>query len=282
MNQLHFTKFFTDFFGYGNWETQDWFLGIEEGGGNNLNHVTQKMAQFYYWSNIKNGLVDNFEFQSLLDEVREVGNRFLDWSIIGGPNSQSTWIHPMKSLLLARNGEWPDNQQAKWAQVLSLGRQNNINNINSCWVELLPLPNPGTSNEAYCNRWPVWTQEFEEQWRLPGNRQDYENRQYPGFNGGLIDIRSSKICEKIKNYKPKNVICYIGTNPNYFGIIQNIANSLSDDVWLEHIVPNTPNFTIQYKNIRWSSNQLTRVIITRHPSRTNHEIYWRAVGNLII
>ena len=281
MNQQHFIKFFTEFFGYGEWETQDWFLGIEEGGGNNLNHVNQKIGQFYYWSNIKGGLVDNFEFQSLLDEVRVPGNRFLDWAIIGGPNAQTTWIHPMKALLFSKQGVWPDNQQAKWSQILSVGRQNITENINSCWIELFPLPNPGTSNEAYFERWPIWTREFEEEWRLPVNRQDYENNKYPGLNGSLIDFRSSIIREKIKNYKPKNIICYIGTNSNYVGVIQNIANDLSNANWFNHIVPNTPNFTIQIKDIIWSLNQKTRVIITRHPSRTNHEIYWRDVGRII-
>jgi hypothetical protein len=281
MNQQHFIKFFTEFFGYGEWETQDWFLGIEEGGGNNLNHVNQKIGQFYYWSNIKGGLVDNFEFQSLLDEVRVPGHRFLDWAIIGGPNAQTTWIHPMKALLFSKQGVWPDNQQAKWSQILSLGRQNITENINSCWIELFPLPNPGTSNEAYFERWPIWTREFEEEWRLPVNRQDYENNKYPGLNGSLIDFRSSIIREKIKNYKPKNIICYIGTNSNYVGVIQNIANDLSNANWFNHIVPNTPNFTIQIKDIIWSLNQKTRVIITRHPSRTNHEIYWRDVGRII-
>ena len=281
MNQQHFTKFFTEFFGYGNWETQDWFLGIEEGGGNNLNQVIQKISQFYYWSNIKGGLVDNFEFQSLLDEVRAQGNRFLDWAIIGGPNAQTTWIHPMKALLFSKKGVWPDNQQVKWSQILNLGRQNNIEDINSCWIELLPLPNPGISNKAYCQRWPIWTREFDEIWRLPVKRQDYENNEYPGFNRSLIDFRSSIIRHNIENYKPKNIICYIGTNPNYQGIIQNIANNLSNASWFNHTVPNTPNFTIQYKDIDWSSNQKTRMIITRHPSRTNHEIYWRDVGYLI-
>ena len=284
MNQEHFKKFFSEFFGYGNWETPDWFLGIEEGGGNAIINVNQKIGQFYYWANIKDGLVDNFEFQSLLDELRLPGSRFLDWEIPGGPNSQSTWIHPMKALLYSRNGVWPPSNLAKYSQILSLGRQNHINEINSCWIELFPLPNPGTSNEAFCERWPIWTQEFDEEWRLPNNRQDYENGHYPFSNESLIDFRSSIIREKIKNYKPKNIICYIGTNPHYVGLIKNIANHLNTAAWTTHAVPNTPGtgFTIIYKDINWSDKSTTRIMITRHPSRTNHQIYWEAVGSLIL
>ena len=282
MKQKHFIKFFTTFFGYGNWETEYWFVGIEEGGGNNLNHITQKICQFYYWSNIKSGLVDNFEFQSLLDEIRTPGNRFLDCSINGGPNSQSTWIHPMKALLFSIYGEIPDNFNLKWSQILSLGRQSNINGINTCWIELLPLPNPGTNINVYSTRWPIWTREFDEEWRLPENRQEYENRQYPGFNMSLIDFRIFEIKNKIELNKPKNVICYVGTNPIYVNAIQKIANNLSATDWVNHIVPNTPNFGIQYKDIIWSDNKKTRIMITRHPSRTNHQIYWLEVGTLII
>jgi hypothetical protein len=279
MKQSHFINFFTNFFGYGNWETEDWFIGIEEGGGNNLNHVNQKINQFYYWSNIKFGLVDNFEFQSLLDEVRI--SRFLDCTNQNGPNSQSTWIHPMKALLFNRYRTRPNILDVKWSQILSLGRQNNVNNINSCWIELLPLPNPGTSNDAWSQRWPIWTSEFTKEWRLPLNRQVYEDRQYPGFNMSLIDFRSLEIQNKIEFYKPKNVICYVGTNPRYVKVIDNISNNLCKNNWVNHIVPNSPNFIIQYKDIYWSNNNKTRIMLTRHPSRTPHEIYWLEVGSLL-
>ena len=106
--------------------------------------------------------------------------------------------------------------------------------------------------------------------------------QYPGFNMSLIDFRIFEIKNKIELNKPKNVICYVGTNPIYVNAIQKIANNLSATDWVNHIVPNTPNFGIQYKDIIWSDNKKTRIMITRHPSRTNHQIYWLEVGTLII
>ena len=50
MKQEHFVKFVNEFYGYGEWTTPDWFLGIEEGGGGNIEHVNQKLSQFYFWT----------------------------------------------------------------------------------------------------------------------------------------------------------------------------------------------------------------------------------------
>lgn len=275
-NQNHLIKFIEEFYGYGSWEAIDWFLGIEEGGGACKSHVEQKLSQFYYWGNIQDGLVDNFEFQSLLDEARLGG--FLDVSNSGGPKAQSTWIYPMKALLMHRNGVWPTPAQAKWSQVLNLGRQNHsVNTLNSCWIELFPLPNPGTAPAKYSLRWPEWTREFDDPWKLPYDREDYEHLTLPNGNS-LIQNRIQYITQKMIKHKPRNVIMYIGTNAIYRAHIQALIATVTSNSWVKTIVTTNNGKYIEHLDINWGGSQVTRCMMTYHPARTNDTLYWQSVS----
>lgn len=265
MIQEHFIKFVNKFYGYGEWSTEDWFLGIEEGGGGNICHVNQKFEQFYFWNNINEGLVDNFEFQSLLDECRH--GRFLT-AENHGPLAQSTWFPLLKSLILKRTGVWPiDLKVIKLAQIKSLGRTNS-NELNSNWIELFPLPNPRISEYS---RWNNWTSHFNAEWIMPANRVDYENM--------FVNDRIEFISEKIRQFKPKNIIAYIGTNQLYFNYLSKLI-SINPVPWVQDNP--LPNKNILYHDIIWDSTRSTRVFRCYHPSRTNNDVYWQRVGQLMI
>jgi hypothetical protein len=260
----HFIKFFKEFYGYGNWSSPDWFLGIEEGGGSNLDHVNQKLNQFYFWNNINEGLVDNFEFQSLLDECRAGG--FLNLNN-NEPKAQSTWISLIKALLYKRNGYWPTLEEAKIGQINNLGRTSNAN-INCALIELFPLPNPGVNE--YNNRWNKWTLHFENN-IMPARREDYENL--------ILESRTNFIKDKIKKYKPKNIVAYIGTNHLYQTYLCNLAGINQTDWNIDNTLPNK---NILYVDITWDQLNKTRFFRCYHPSRTNNNQYWQRVGELMI
>jgi hypothetical protein len=268
MIQEHFAKFISEFYGYGEWSALDWFLGIEEGGGGNIEHVNQKMQQFFFWNSINDGLVDNFEFQSLLEECKN--GRFLDASY-RGPAAQSTWIHLLKALILKRTGNWPDLQDAKLSQISNLGRVNSYN-INSALIELFPLPNPGI-NQTEFERWFDWTSHFSEDWRMPRERYVYENT--------IIENRINFIRQKLILHKPKNVIAYIGTNVRYFNFLSMLISTQPIE-WVEVEVDSLPNKNILYHDIIHNQNQITRIFRCYHPSRTNNAIYWKKVGELML
>jgi hypothetical protein len=265
MKQEHFVKFVNEFYGYGEWTTPDWFLGIEEGGGGNIEHVNQKLSQFYFWTNIQDGLVDNFEFQSLLDECRD--GRFLT-TINNGPAAQTTWIHPLKSLILKRRGIWPaDLNAVKLAQLTNLGRQNS-RELNSTWIELFPLPNPGISEYP---RWNQWTSHFSNDWIMPFDRLEYEKL--------FINIRIEFLRRKLEQFRPKNIIAYIGTNNVY----HNYLSRLIPNIPVQWTIDNPlPRKDILYFDILWDTNNSTRIFRCYHPSRTNDYIYWQRVGELMI
>lgn len=246
-------------------------MGIEEGGGGNIAHINQKFGQFYYWCNIIDGLVDNFEFQSLLDEVRVGG--FLAINNPQGPARQTTWLPPMKALINHRGGYWPTLIEAKWSQVKNLGRQKITECLNSCWIELFPLPNPGVNNFS---RWENWTAHFDVEWRMPANRRMYENFVLPNTGNNLINTRLQFLKDKIECNKPKNIIAYVGTESAYSHTIQNFIQGISPGPF--NIIA-VPPFAILQRDIDWGSNQVTRVLIVRHPARTNHNNYWQAVSN---
>jgi hypothetical protein len=271
MNQEHFIKFYNNFYGYGNWSSSDWFLGIEEGGGGNIDHVNQKLQQFYTWNNVIEGLVDNYEFQSLLEEC--IQGRFLDNK--KGPKAQSTWLPPLKALLYHHlykadnpNG-WPTLIESKMAQINHLGRIG-TEGLNSTWIELFPLPNPGISN---FERWNEWTSHFDANWRIPSDRNLYESE--------LAGTRISFLKEKINQFRPKNIIAYIGTNPTYCDYLSLMSGN---DVGNWNVDFPEPDKNIRYFDHYWDEDktQKTRFFRCYHPSRTNDNAYWRRVGELML
>jgi hypothetical protein len=266
LNERHFVKFANEFYGYGDWSTKDWFLGIEEGGGANINHVIEKFERFYYWTNVKDGLVDNYEFQSGLEECKIA--RFLT-TCNGGPIAQTTWLPLLKSLLLSKTGIWPTLIDAKMAQIINLGRQYS-SEINSTWIELFPLPNPGV---VQYERWHKWTDHFQNPlWNMPRERTNYESI----FIGDRIDF----IKKKLEENKPRNLVAYIGTNPKYTNYLERIIGVEHFTGWAVSHPLNNKN--ILYSDIVWNPNQISRIFRCYQPSRTSDRDYWEAVGELMI
>lgn len=273
LNQDHFTKFITEFYGYGEWSCKHWFIGIEEGGHEKLNEIQEKLELFYSWQNI-DGLVDNLNFQTSLSFIKS--SRILDSK---SPKAQATWLHPLKALLNKTKGQWPTLDEAKKSQIDNLGRQNCSNPINSLWIELLPLPNPGVQNEKYSNRWPDWTNHFNNGWKLPLNRIEYESFKFPDNQLPLIEYRIDHIIGKMIENKPLNVINYFGFNKKYRELFMNRLLNKVKSTQISNISVAKINKQFDFLDVIWDSNRHTRILFTLHPSRTNHGQYWMAISS---
>ena len=63
ISELHMANYLSNFWGYGNWNSNFWFIGMEEGGGKNFQLVLSKIKSFYEKKFNHHNLVDNYEFQ---------------------------------------------------------------------------------------------------------------------------------------------------------------------------------------------------------------------------
>jgi hypothetical protein len=120
-------------YGYGRYEAPCWFIGMEEGGGDDPRHVAHKLDK---WD--KRGrpeLTDLRDFHSdtqLMEQLTE------------SSKLQPTWEQLIRILLTVK-GE-PDTRKTIFEyQELKLGRADG----ETCVVELLPLPSPNSGTWIY-------------------------------------------------------------------------------------------------------------------------------------
>jgi hypothetical protein len=176
-------QFMSRFLGYGNFSAPIWFIGMEEGGGNDFAQVSKRLE---VWRSL-----GTRELEDVRDYHLEIGiDRFFREPI----KLQRTWAHLMR-VYLSVVGEPHQVQDLKNYQRDFLGRENGDTAI----LELMPLPSPGT------NRW------FYDAWSnlsLLKNRKSY-----------LLEImprRISSLKKKIDDFRPKVVVFYGTSYRNYF------------------------------------------------------------------
>jgi len=164
------------FFGYGRWEAPVWFVGIEAGGGKDIQTVHDRL-QAWAASGHNNDLEDAPSFHS-------ASNNTL-WH---QPDAtlQSTWKQLIRMLLLARGLDDTDNALRHY-QRTKLGTATG----ETCLVELLPLPSPGRNDWNY-SAWSdlPWLQ----------TRAAYEQK--------ILSHRISLLRERINHHRPRVVIFY--------------------------------------------------------------------------
>jgi hypothetical protein len=118
-----------NFYGYGNYRGQYWFIGMEEGGGDSFDEISKRLT---VWD--RRG---RYELEDVADYHIELG---IDWPFAEKPKLQSTWAKLIR-VLLSIEGRSPTTdevrlyQQRLWAR--STGKV--------CLLELLPLPSPSTN-----------------------------------------------------------------------------------------------------------------------------------------
>ena len=135
LDDILLEKFIESFYGYGNYDSEFWFIGMEEGGGNSESEIQKR---FDVWK--KRGC---FELEDVKEYHCALGmgmdRYFNDNSIL-----EKAW-DKIIIILLGIEGRTPSVENRKKYQKGVLGRKNG----DSCLIELLPLPSPGIGKWLY-------------------------------------------------------------------------------------------------------------------------------------
>jgi hypothetical protein len=189
LTEILLREFINTFVGYGDFASDHWFIGMEEGGGGSLDEVSRRLA--VWESHGKPVLEDVSRFHEELGMPEYFHEPV---------KLQRTWAQLCRVFLSSQ--ELPDDVGAvRQFQKGHLGRENDSTRI----LELLPLPSPGT------NRWfyPQWsTKDFLQ------TREDYMKK--------MIPLRIGKLRERIRIHKPTFVVCYGVGYSDYWGEIAGV------------------------------------------------------------
>lgn len=190
MNCRHLiVPFMNSFYGYGNYQGYYWFIGMEEGGGNDCNEIDKSLCA---WGKLgQPELADLYQFHHLISIIH-----FFQPPV----KLQKTWAKLIR-ILLCIQGKSPSIQDIRDYQSAYLGRSD----AETCLLELLPLPSPSI------NHW-IYSDCFD----LPelSDRKKYECHYIPQ--------RKAHFQQQISQYKPKLVIFYGTKYLHYWQCIVNI------------------------------------------------------------
>lgn len=204
-----------NFFGFGNWKSKIWFIGIEEGGGNTKEEVSSRLNS---WLKYKTDLIDN--------NIHHKNIGIYDFFDRG--KLQPTWKKLIR-LKLAYEGKKAENNLIRNIQKNNWGRFNSDNAL----LDLFPLPSTTNSNWFY-NEWS----------KLPylDTRKNYYNN--------VVDARVEYIQNKLKKHKPEIVIFYSISMIDYWNRIvednfkDNSTKIMIDKNYIKIIKKNDTKFVV--------------------------------------
>lgn len=168
------TMFATNFYGYGDDKAPLWFVGLEEGGGNDLSKVQARLLEWQRRGGHE--LEDLKEFHEAIGVRNWFGN---------SPKIQTTWGKYIRLLLSARNGAPASDDDVRGLQTSGFGQYGS----RTCLIELLPLPSPSIDD---------WNYEATEDLLWLESRKKYRQHHLPH--------RAKQIARKIKDKQPKVVV----------------------------------------------------------------------------
>lgn len=203
-------EFIAKFFGYGNFDGDYWFVGLEQGGGNSFTEIEKRLN---VWENHGKPVLED-----AADYHRAIGlGHFFDPK---KPKRQPTWSGLIR-MLFGFQGK--KHTSIKASDVNLYQRDSFLQrNSQSCSIELLPLPSPSMNDWLYSNHSD-----------LPylRNRALYRQR--------FAKKRADKMREYITAYGPKLVIFY-GLHPEYVEWWKYIADK---DFTTQQV---TPKFSAEF------------------------------------
>lgn len=177
------------FFGYGNLNSDYWFIGMEESGGTTFNEIEQRLVT---WE--KRGMSTVEDLYDYHIDIN-VPEWFTDHAQV-----QKTWNGIIRIFLRSDKGIEPNIEDVRKYQINDLARSNG----ETCIIELLPLPSPSISDWKY-NRYSSNP--------LLVNRNIYTQK--------VGAERINKITSLINDHNPKNIIFFgIGYLKSWCQILQ--------------------------------------------------------------
>jgi len=189
-------EFAHNFYGYGNYNGQFWFVGMEEGGGNSFAEIAKRLS---VWA--KRG---KRELEDVAEYHIDIG---LSHLFSERPTIQLTWGKLVR-ILLSSNGIAPTTEQVREYQRTSLGRLTGDN----CLAELLPLPSPSTGRWLYAQH---------SQLPYLVNRERYKQ--------ACLVPRIAHLRQRINEHRPKAVIFYSFSYREHWQEIAGVDFSLESD-----------------------------------------------------
>lgn len=252
LNDQLLEEFMHSFYGYGNLKSKIWFIGMEEGGGNDIEEVA---ARLKCWENLgKPTLMDVAEFHNKLAEAHNpsISKYFSDKNI----RYQRTWGGLIKMIYSSQNNLNANTEDRKNYQALKFARISSA----ECLLELYPLPSPGLNRFNY-NGWS----------RIPylKSRKDYKDF--------LRNTRTEKIKSLIASYKPSVVVFY-SSSQEYLNAWSDISHINFGEISAD-IVEGTSGKKLIIKSAKTDA---TLYIVTHHPVYRNlNSSYFERVGALI-
>ena len=226
-------QFIHSFYGYGSFAADTWFLGMEEGGGESLDEVSRRLA---VWQ-ARGG-------QELEDVCGYHDALYLGQFFREPVKLQRTWAQLCRMVLVSR-GEPADLQAVKAYQKDRLGRPAG----ETCLMELLPLPSPGTDRWFYAD----WSM-------LPflTSRSTYQEQ--------VLPVRIKNLKERIQQHQPKFVIFYgMGYWEHWAAVAEATFTRLAPD------------------GFGWAKKNDTNFLIIQHPAAKGvSNDYFERAGKLLL
>lgn len=183
-------NFITTFFGYGNLDSEYWYIGMEEGGGNHFREINQRMLT---WDSMGSAVtVDLKEYHDAIG---------IDKFFTDRPKLQKTWSRLIRIHL--RLNHMPcttEDIRSYQKQFLGCAKGDN------CLLELMPLPSPGINQ---------WKYDRFSHLHYLRSRNDYWDH--------VLPMRIGRLRETIKRQNPKVVIFY-GCSGKYLKAWSDIAS----------------------------------------------------------
>ena len=174
-NDQLLNEFVEKFYGYGDYNGQFWFIGMEEGGGNSFLEIDNRLNA---WT-----LRGKHELEDLAQYHAEIG--LTDW-FNNKPKLQSTW-NKLIRILLSSKGQFPTTEEVREYQKILLGKLSG----DHCLVNLLPLPSPSTK-----------------QWLYAQHCQLPYLRDRSTYSKWCLKSRIEHLRNRINQYNPKVVVFY--------------------------------------------------------------------------
>jgi hypothetical protein len=168
-------NFAQTFYGYGDYNGDYWFVGMEEGGGDSFQYIENCIVTW--------GRLGRRELEDVVLFNKAIGQ---DKFFSDSARLQPTW-NKLIRILLRAEGHEVTTEKVRQYQIERLGRIPGQN----CLIEILPLPSPSTSHWIY--------KDYSDLTFLT-NREVYKNYYIPR--------RIRHIQDRIAQYRPKVVVFY--------------------------------------------------------------------------
>ena len=241
LNDETLERFIHDFYGYGNFSGDYWFIGLEQGGGNSVEEVQLRLDTWQ--NNSGRALEDAASYHKAIG----LGEFFDPQKT----KLQSTWARLIR-VLLGIQGKTLDEttvNQVKAYQRDKFLRQDG----DTCSIELLPLPSPSMSKCIYGTH---------------SSLETLSTRAH--YRSAFAQHRAVAIKEKIELYCPKLVMFY-GLHAEYVKWWQYIAGEDFTEVQI------SPEFNVSFAQ----SEQTTYVISRHPVAHGTTNEFWHKLGHKI-